>query len=70
MFDANTKYYKIGISNQPKYREKTLQSEKPTIELIKSKQFPSRAIASALEKALHNTYASNHIRGEWYNLSV
>lgn len=69
MLDKNTKYYKIGISNNPKYREKTLQSEKPTIDLIISKEFPKRELALAIEKALHNTYASSHIRGEWYALS-
>ena len=31
MFDAKTKLYKIGISNAPEWREKTLQSEKPSI---------------------------------------
>ena len=68
MLDTNTNYYKIGISNKPTYRERTLQSEKPTVELIISKEFPAREIAAAFEKALHNTYASKHIRGEWYNL--
>jgi hypothetical protein len=34
MIDKNTGYHKIGFSKNPKHREKTLQSEKPTIELL------------------------------------
>jgi hypothetical protein len=68
MVDTTNNFYKIGISNKPKYREKTLQSEKPTIELIRSKQYPSRAMAESIEKALHNTFSDKRIRGEWFNL--
>ena len=70
MNDTTNNYYKIGISNQPKYREKTLQSEKPTIELIISKGFPSRQIAYSIEKALHNTFKDKNVRGEWFNLNT
>jgi hypothetical protein len=69
MIDTTNGYYKIGISNKPYYREKTLQSEKPTIELIATKAFPSRKIAESIEKALHNTFSDKNIRGEWFNLS-
>ena len=34
MCDKNTGFYKIGKSAKPKFRERTLQSEKPTIELV------------------------------------
>lgn len=68
MHDEANGYYKIGISNKPEYREHTLQSEKPTIVLIKAKQFPIRPIAEAFEAALHKTYGSKRIRGEWFNL--
>ena len=34
MIDLSNNHYKIGISNKPEYREKTLQSEKPSIEMI------------------------------------
>lgn len=70
MIDTTNNFYKIGISNKPEYREKTLQSEKPTIELIISKDFPSRQIAESIEKALHNTFKDKHVRGEWFNLST
>ena len=69
MIDTTNNYHKIGISNSPKYRERTLQSDKPTIELLCAKEFPTSAIAEAIESALHNTYASKRIRGEWFKLS-
>ena len=68
MHDEVNNFYKIGISNKPKYRERTLQSEKPSITLIKAKKFPTRAIAKAFESALHTTYSNKHKRGEWFEL--
>ena len=70
MTDTINHYHKIGISNKPSWREKTLQSEKPTIELLASKRFINRKIAASFEKALHETYAQKRIRGEWFNLDV
>ena len=69
MHDTTNDFYKIGISNRPKYRERTLQSEKPTIKMISSKPFPIRRIAHSFEKSLHETFANKRIRGEWFNLS-
>lgn len=69
MHDSINNFYKIGISNSPEYREKTLQSEKPTIVMLCFKQFPKRKIAEILEKTLHETYANKRIRGEWFNLN-
>ena len=68
MVDTTNGYFKIGISNNPNYREKTLQSEKPTIELMASKQFPVRKIAESIEKSLHDVYAEKRLRGEWFEL--
>lgn len=70
MVDIANGYHKIGISNHPEYREGTLQSEKPTIELLCAKQFPSRTIAKAIESALHKTYEDKHLRGEWFQLDA
>lgn len=70
MHDTSNNYYKIGISNKPEYREKTLQSEKPTIEIIVSKKFPIRKIAESIEKALHDTYSEKRLRGEWFELDL
>ncbi|MBE7441282.1 MAG: GIY-YIG nuclease family protein, partial [Flavobacteriales bacterium] len=68
MIDTLNNFHKIGISNSPEWREKTLQSEKPSIELIASKKFVSRNIASSIEKALHSTFADKRLRGEWFQL--
>lgn len=70
MHDTSNDYYKIGISNKPYYREKTLQSEKPTIELITSKKFPVRKIAESIEKSLHSVYENKRLRGEWFELDA
>lgn len=69
MIDTTNGFHKIGISNKPEYRERTLQSEKPTIELLCAKQYPSRVIAEAIESALHKAYENKRLRGEWFNLS-
>lgn len=68
MNDTTNNFYKIGISNKPQYREHTLQSDKPTIELLCAKEYPTRAIAEAIESALHHVFANKRIRGEWFNL--
>ncbi|MGC6468557.1 MAG: GIY-YIG nuclease family protein [Chitinophagales bacterium] len=69
MKDTSNGFYKIGVSNKPEYRERTLQSEKPTIELITSKSYPSREMALAIEKAMHNLFEKKRLRGEWFKLS-
>jgi hypothetical protein len=69
MCDSKNGYHKIGISKTPEYRERTLQSEKPTIEMVCAKEYPSRKIAEAIESALHKVYERERIRGEWFNLS-
>ncbi|MBR4468811.1 MAG: GIY-YIG nuclease family protein [Bacteroidales bacterium] len=69
MRDNTNGYHKIGISNKPEYREKTLQSEKPSIEMLACKKFPTRKIAEAIESALHTVYCQQRVRGEWFNLN-
>lgn len=69
MKDLANGYYKIGISNSPEYREKTLQSEKPTIELISSKEFSNRKIALAFESSIHKSYDNKRLRGEWFEFN-
>lgn len=68
MLDSKNKHYKIGISNEPEWREKTLQSEKPSIKLIAAKKFVNRRIAANIEKALHDSYSHKRKRGEWFQL--
>lgn len=67
MLDSTNNYYKIGISNKPEYRERTLQSEKPTIELVAFKEFPNRKIAESFEKALHNAYREKTFEVNGFN---
>jgi len=62
MKDKCNNYYKIGVSKNPKYREKTLQSEKPTIEMVK-------VWDKNIESHLHDKYKRQRIRGEWFNLT-
>lgn len=58
-------FTKIGFSKNPSFRESTLQSEEPDIELIES--FVGTTM---LEKQLHETFGEQRIRGEWFNLST
>jgi len=64
MIDKNTGYYKIGRSVNPERREKTLQSEKPTIEML----FNHDARVKD-EKELHDMFKDKRIRGEWFDLN-
>jgi hypothetical protein len=64
MLDDNTGYYKIGRSIKPRVREKTLQSEKPTIKML----FHHEATHKD-EKDLHEKFSEKRIRGEWFDLS-
>lgn len=69
MVDTANGYHKIGMSNNPEYRERTLQSEKPTIEKVCARQYPSRIIAEAIESALHKAFGEKRLRGEWFDLT-
>lgn len=69
MKDTANGYFKIGMSYSPELRESTLQSEKPTIEKVCQKKFPSRKIARGIEATLHRIYEEQRIRGEWFKLN-
>ena len=62
MKDNHTKLYKIGFSNNPKPRETTLQSEKPSIKMVKIWN-------KNIERKLHKLYSEYRVRGEWFNLT-
>ena len=62
MKDNITNLYKIGRSNNPQIREKTLQSEKPNIKMVKVWNYD-------IESKLHNLYSDFRVRGEWFNLN-
>ena len=62
MKDFNTGLTKIGKAIDPKHRERTLQSEKPTISLF-------AVCEDNIESELHKTYKDKRVRGEWFNLT-
>lgn len=62
MRDENTGYVKIGVSINPKLRERTLQSQKPTVSLFAT-------VKGNIERKLHKTYADKKVRGEWFDLT-
>lgn len=64
MKDERTLAYKIGVSNSPLFREKTLASEKPSIKLV-----GAWADLSKFEKAWHIYFRRERIRGEWFSLT-
>ena len=65
MIDKKTGLHKIGISIKPRVREKTLQSEKPDIELL----FYYEA-EKVKEKELHSIFKDKRVRGEWFDLTA
>lgn len=62
MIDHNTGLYKIGRSRNPGEREATLQSQKPSIEMIAVTEL-------SIEKGLHKMFKEKRIRGEWFELN-
>lgn len=60
--DNTNNTYKIGKSKNPLKREKTLQSEKPNLKLIK-------IFENNIEKELHELYKHCRLRGEWFKLN-
>jgi len=65
MKNGRNGYIKIGFTkNEPKFREKTFQSEEPEVELI------NYWYGSMLdEEKLHEKFAEKRLRGEWFNLN-
>lgn len=55
--------YKIGLSSNPEFREKTLQSEEPEIEVINTYKGGFK-----IEKEIHSTFKEKRVRGEWFRL--
>lgn len=64
MIDHNTGYFKIGRSLAPYDRERTLQSEKPTIEMILKWEGGPKE-----EAKWHRRFSKKRIRGEWFDLN-
>ncbi|RYJ44267.1 GIY-YIG nuclease family protein [Flavobacterium beibuense] len=68
MQDCKNRRYKIGMSKNPDYREKTLRSEDPEITTLGSRRFMTRKLAADFEKNLHAKYLHQRVRGEWFCL--
>ena len=64
MKDGSNGYYKIGISDNPQHREKTLQSEKPDIDMIGHWEQTTDQ-----EKDWHCYFSDQRLRGEWFKLT-
>ena len=64
MKNKRSGHYKIGVSKQPKFREKTLQSQEPDVELVGC--WPKMA---EWEKHWHSHFSKNRLRGEWFSLT-
>lgn len=64
MLDRRTELTKIGTSRNPRFRERTLQSDAPDVNL-----FYSRLASLDHERQLHRDFATLRQRGEWFALS-
>jgi len=64
MIDNITNKVKIGFSRNPKYREATLQSQKPDISLLYT-------VESSIdfERHLHEKYNQQRVRGELFDIN-
>lgn len=65
MMNLKNNLFKIGQSQKPGFREKTLQGEEPEVVMIACWRAPKK-----VEKELHAIYCSKRIRGEWFKLSL
>ena len=65
MEDTRNGYFKIGHSKTPGKRERTLQSEVPSVTL----RFSIPADEEH-EKQLHDHFDNKNLRGEWFSLTA
>lgn len=63
MLNKRNLLVKIGRSNHPSHRERTLQAEEPEVLLLAYWKAGPEA-----EKALHSRFSSKRQRGEWFEL--
>jgi len=65
MVNTDTSLIKIGKSNNPGYRERTLHSQEPTIHII-----AIWCCSREVEKKLHTKFHNKRVRGEWFRLTI
>lgn len=64
MRNSRNGYTKIGYSKNPQFRERTLQSEEPEIELLG--MIPGSRWG---EQEFHKIFDDQRVRGEWFSLT-
>jgi hypothetical protein len=64
MLNNRNGFVKIGVSLNPAFRERTLQSEEPEVLLIAVLE----SGPPGMERTLHREYADLRLRGEWFAL--
>jgi hypothetical protein len=57
-------YRKIGVSNNPEARRKTMQTGNP--EAVILEHFEERDLPYVVESYLHRHFRNNRTRGEWF----
>lgn len=65
MLNTDTSLIKIGKSNNPRYRERTLHSQEPSVHLIALWR-----CSQEVEKILHVKFNDKRVRGEWFRLTI
>lgn len=65
MLNTDTSLIKIGKSNNPRYRERTLHSQEPSVHLI-----ALWLCDQEVEKLLHAKFKAKRVRGEWFRLTI
>lgn len=64
---AGTSFSKIGISNDPEERLRSLRTASPLkLELLVGVPVPSREIAEWIEGSVHGFMVNDRVRGEWF----
>ena len=64
-------YLKIGVARDVLNRFLDLQGASPfELDLVWCARCPSRSAAFTLEKQLHEQFARQRVRGEWFTLDV
>jgi len=65
MLNNDTALIKIGRSNNPGYRERTLHSKEPVVHMIACWEASKQT-----ETELHKLYKPKRVRGEWFRLNM
>ena len=67
---TNEIFYKIGISNNPKARVRSLDNHPLPLDLISYYEYKHRDEAVKAEKISHDVLAEKRVRLEWFTIST